>query len=54
MKNRYQDILNEHVKSGYVPVFSSHEGDLPLSEAETKTLIDIAVARLSLRFGGKK
>lgn len=54
MKNRYQDVLNEHTKAGYVPVFTTHEGDLPLSEAETKTLIDIAVARLSLRLGGKK
>lgn len=54
MANRYQDVLNEHTKAGYVPVFSAHTGDSPLSEAETKTLIDIAVARLSLRLGGNK
>lgn len=47
--NKYADVLNQHVKNGYVPVFSDHTGDKPLTEAETKTLIDVAAARLEAR-----
>lgn len=45
MNNKYKDILDGYLKDGYTPVFSSHDGDAPLTEAETKSLIDIGFAR---------
>lgn len=49
MTTKYGDILDGYVKGGYVPVFSSHEGSAPLSEADTKALIDIGIARAEAR-----
>lgn len=47
--NKYKDILDGYIKSGFAPVFSSHEGDTPITEAEVKTLLDIGFARFAAR-----
>ena len=39
--NKYASILDGYVKDGFTPIFSTHEGDTPITEAEVKTLLDI-------------
>lgn len=49
-KTKYSDIMASACKeANFTPVFSDHSGDKPLTEQETKELIDIALARLSVR-----
>ena len=45
-RNKYNGILDKLIDEGYNPIFSKHEWDKPLNEAEVKTLIDIATCRL--------
>jgi len=46
MKSKYSDIMIQELKeSNLSPIFSSHEWDKPLSERETKELIEIALIR---------
>lgn len=51
MKNsKYTDIMNQALKeSNLAPLFSSHEWDAPLTEQETKELIEIAFVRAAKR-----
>lgn len=44
-ENKYIGILEGLIKDGYEPIFNSLEGIGYLNEAETKTLIEIAIAR---------
>jgi hypothetical protein len=46
MKSKYSDIMIQELKASNLnPVFSSHEWDKPLTERETKELIEIALIR---------
>ena len=46
MKSKYSDIMIQELKeSNLTPLFSSHEWDTPLTEKETKELIEIAIIR---------
>jgi hypothetical protein len=46
MKSKYSDIMIQELKeSNLSPIFSSHEWDKPLTERETKELIEIALIR---------
>lgn len=46
MKSKYTDILAQELKtSNLSPIFSSYEWDSPLTERETKELIEIALIR---------
>lgn len=48
MPSKYTEVMNSTLKeTGFTPIFSSHEGDQPLTEKETKELIEIAFARMS-------
>lgn len=49
-KSRFTDVMNQTLKeAGVEPLFSTHEGDQPLTEKETRELIEIAFARFSQR-----
>ena len=46
MTSKYSDIMTQELKSANLsPIFSSHEWDKPLTERETKELIEIALIR---------
>lgn len=46
MASKYSDIMIQELKSSNLsPIFSSHEWDKPLTERETKELIEIALIR---------
>ncbi len=50
-KSRYSDVMNQILKElNFAPLFESHIWNLPLTEQETKELIEIAFARFSKRF----
>lgn len=54
-KSKYTEIMQGVLKeTGFAPVFSSHDGDKPLTEQETKELIEIAMARLFQRMTKKQ
>lgn len=49
-KTKYTDIMTQALKEANLePLFSVHEGDKPLTEQETKELIEIAFARAKKR-----
>lgn len=49
-KTKYTDIMTQALKeANLAPLFSSHTGDAPLTEQETKELIEIAFARAAKR-----
>ncbi len=49
-KTKYTDIMTQALKeANLTPFFSSHTGDAPLTEQETKELIEIAFARAAKR-----
>lgn len=53
-KSKYADIReNVLAETKLKPIFSSHEGDQTLTEAEVKDLIEIALARFAQRNGLK-
>lgn len=48
-KTKYTEIMTQALKeANLAPIFSSHTGDTPLTEQETKELIEIAFARFSM------
>jgi hypothetical protein len=48
--SKYSDIFTQELKNANLePIFSSHEGDKPLTERETKELIEIAFIRFIKR-----
>lgn len=54
MASKYTQIMTDSLReTGFQPIFGSHEGDKPLTEQETKELIEIAFARFSQRNGLK-
>lgn len=49
-KSKYSDIMTQVCKdANFQPLFADHTGDKPLTEQETKELIEIAMARYSQR-----
>jgi len=49
-QSKYSDIFTQELKNANLePIFSSHEGDKPLTERETKELIEIAFIRFIKR-----
>ena len=55
MNSKYSDILTQELKvANFTPLFEKHEGNNPLTEKETKELIDIAFARYDRRKAEKK
>lgn len=55
MASKYTEIMQKALKeTGFTPIFGTHEGDKPLTEQETKELIEIAMARLFQRLQAKK
>jgi hypothetical protein len=49
-KTKYSDIMTQTLKdANFTPLFDTHTGDQPLTEQETKELIEIAFARYSKR-----
>lgn len=49
-KSKYSDIMTNVCKdANFEPIFDKHEGDKPLTEQETKELIEIAMARFFQR-----
>lgn len=49
-KTKYTDIMTQALKTANLdPIFSSHTGDQPLTEQETKELIEIAFSRFALQ-----
>lgn len=49
-KTKYTDIMTQALKeANLTPLFSRHTGDAPLTEQETKELIEIAFARAAKR-----
>lgn len=49
-KSKYSDIMTSVCKdANFTPIFDKHEGDKPLTEQETKELIEIAMARFFQR-----
>lgn len=44
--SKYSHLLETTIAKGYKPQFDKHRGTEPLSEQETKELIDIAISRL--------
>ena len=54
MTSKYTEIMNNVLKeTGFQPIFQSHEGDKPLTEQETKELIEISLARFFARAAKK-
>lgn len=54
MASKYTEIMENVIKeTGFTPIFNSHEGDAPLTEKETKELIEVALARFAQRLQGK-
>lgn len=52
--SKYTNILNNAIANWYVPLFDTHEWNQPLTEKETKELIDIAFSRFLDRVNAKK
>ena len=49
-RTKYTDIMTQALKeANLTPLFTSHTGDAPLTEQETKELIEIAFARAAKR-----
>lgn len=54
-KSRYTEIMENILKeTGFEPVFSTHDGDKPCTEQETRELIEIGLARLFQRLTKKQ
>ena len=51
--SKYTDLLNKAIALWYVPLFDTREWDKPLTEKETKELIELAFARFTTRVNGK-
>lgn len=50
MASKYTAVKDQILKeTGFTPIFDKHEGDKPLTEQETKELIEIALARFAQR-----
>lgn len=46
MASKYTNIMENVIKeTGFKPIFADHTGDQPLTEQETKELIEVAFAR---------
>lgn len=53
-KTKYSDIMVQALKEANMdPIFETHTGDTPLTEQETKELIEIAFARFAQRLAKK-
>ena len=53
-KSKYAAIRDQILaETKFDPIFDKHEGDAPLTEAETKDLFEIALARFAQRNGLK-
>lgn len=53
-KTKYSDIMVQALKEANMdPIFETHTGDAPLTEQETKELIEIAFARFVQRLANK-
>jgi N-acetyl-anhydromuramyl-L-alanine amidase AmpD len=51
--SKYTDLLNKAIASWYVPLFDTRDWDKPLTEKETKELIELAFARFINRINWK-
>ena len=55
MASKYTGIMEKVIEeTGFTPIFNEHAGETPLTEQETKELIEVALARFCERLCGKK